>query len=119
LPVQVTGAGSILTMHFQTKPIRRPADTKETPAEVRGLFHLEMLRSGYYLARRGFISLSLPLVATDYDGFAAAFDGFLDEHRTLLSRELHCPGRSPPSSQDGYAAECSSGSTGVSCDFLK
>jgi glutamate-1-semialdehyde 2,1-aminomutase len=48
-----------------------------------------MLRSGYYLARRGFISLSLPLVTADYDGFAAAFEGFLDEHRTLLSRELH------------------------------
>jgi glutamate-1-semialdehyde 2,1-aminomutase len=89
LPVQVTGAGSILAMHFQTKPIRRPADAKETPAEVRGLFHLEMLRSGYYLARRGFISLSLPLVTADYDGFTAAFEGFLDEHRTLLSRELH------------------------------
>ena len=89
LPVQVTGAGSILAMHFKTKPIRRPADAKETPAEVRGLFHLEMLRSGYYLARRGFISLSLPLVTADYDGFAAAFEGFLDEHRTLLSRELH------------------------------
>jgi glutamate-1-semialdehyde 2,1-aminomutase len=89
LPVQVTGAGSILAMHFQTKPIRRPVDAKETPAEVRGLFHLEMLHSGYYLARRGFISLSLPLVTADYDGFAASFEGFLDEHRTLLSRELH------------------------------
>ena len=30
LPVQVTGAGSILAVHFQTKLIRRPADTKET-----------------------------------------------------------------------------------------
>jgi glutamate-1-semialdehyde 2,1-aminomutase len=87
LPVQVTG--SILAVHFQTKPIRRPADTKETPTEMRGLFHLEMLRSGYYLARRGFMSLSLPLAAADYEGFATAFDGFLDEHRTLLSRELH------------------------------
>jgi hypothetical protein len=35
------------------------------------------------------MSLSLPLAAADYEGFATAFDGFLDEHRTLLSRELH------------------------------
>jgi hypothetical protein len=47
-----------------------------------------MLRSGHYLARRGFISLSLPLAAADYEGFAAAFDSFLGEHRMLLSREL-------------------------------
>ena len=35
------------------------------------------------------MSLSLPLVTADYEGFAAAFDSFLGEHRTLLSRELH------------------------------
>ena len=29
----------------------------------------------------------LPLVSADYEGFAAAFDSFLGEHRTLLSRE--------------------------------
>ena len=86
--MQVTGVGSILAMHFQERPIRRPGDTKETPAELRALFHLEMLQAGYYLARRGFMSLSLALVEADYDGFEAAFEGFLDEHRTLLSRAL-------------------------------
>jgi glutamate-1-semialdehyde 2,1-aminomutase len=86
LPVQVTGVGSIMAVHFQDRPVRRPADTKETPAALRGLFHLEMLRSGYYLARRGFISLSLTLDDPDYDGFSAAFERFLEDHRTLLSR---------------------------------
>jgi glutamate-1-semialdehyde 2,1-aminomutase len=85
LPVQVTGTGSLMAVHFQDQPIRCPADTKATPAALRELFHLEMLRAGYYLARRGFMSLSLPLDDPDYDGFAAAFDNFLDEHRTLLS----------------------------------
>ena len=77
VPVQVTGVGSILCMHFQEAPIRQPDDTLQTPAAARALFHLEMLARGFYVARRGFIALSLPLSAADYDAFAAAFEDFL------------------------------------------
>ncbi|HEX5794932.1 MAG TPA: aminotransferase class III-fold pyridoxal phosphate-dependent enzyme [Geminicoccaceae bacterium] len=77
VPVQVTGVGSILCMHFQRQPIRQPDDTAHTPAAARALFHLEMLARGFYVARRGFIALSLPLVESDYDAFADAFDDFL------------------------------------------
>jgi glutamate-1-semialdehyde 2,1-aminomutase len=77
VPVQVTGVGSILCMHFQPQPIRQPADTVHTPAAARALFHLEMLARGFYVARRGFLALSLPLVEGDYDAFAAAFEDFL------------------------------------------
>ena len=78
VPVQVTGVGSILCMHFQHEPIRQPDDTLHTPPAARALFHLEMLARGYYVARRGFIALSLPLAEPDYDAFAAAFEDFLD-----------------------------------------
>jgi glutamate-1-semialdehyde 2,1-aminomutase len=64
-------------MHFQRQPIYQPDDTEHTPAAARALFHLEMLARGFYVARRGFIALSLPLTASDYDAFAAAFDDFL------------------------------------------
>jgi glutamate-1-semialdehyde 2,1-aminomutase len=77
VPVQVTGVGSILCMHFQRQPIRQPDDTLHTPAAARALFHLEMLARGFYVARRGFIALSLPLTGPDYDAFAAAFEDFL------------------------------------------
>jgi glutamate-1-semialdehyde 2,1-aminomutase len=77
VPVRVTGVGSILCMHFQRQPIREPDDTLHTPAAARALFHLEMLARGFYVARRGFIALSLPLTAPDYDAFAAAFEDFL------------------------------------------
>jgi len=77
VPVQTTGVGSILCMHFQRQPIHQPDDTEHTPAAARALFHLEMLARGFYVARRGFIALSLPLTASDYDAFAAAFDDFL------------------------------------------
>ena len=85
LPVQVLGIGSILCVHFQSQPIRRPADTKATPEPLRALFHLDMLSRGYYLARRGYMSLSLALTEDDYDGFCAAFDGFLDDHARLIA----------------------------------
>jgi glutamate-1-semialdehyde 2,1-aminomutase len=77
VPVRVTGIGSILCMHFQHEPIRQPDDTLHTPAAARALFHLEMLRRGFYVARRGFIALSLPLTEADYEAFAAAFEDFL------------------------------------------
>ena len=77
VPVQVTGVGSILCMHFQREAIRQPDDTLHTPPAARALFHLEMLARGFYVARRGFIALSLPLTGADYDAFAAAFEDFL------------------------------------------
>jgi len=77
VPVQVTGVGSILCMHFQSAPIHEPDDTAHTPAAARALFHLEMLARGFYVARRGFIALSLPLASSDYDAFADAFEDFL------------------------------------------
>ncbi len=77
VPVQVTGVGSILCMHFQDEAVRQPDDTEHTPAAARALFHLEMLARGFYVARRGFIALSLPLTEADCDAFAAAFEDFL------------------------------------------
>jgi glutamate-1-semialdehyde 2,1-aminomutase len=84
VPVQVTGVGSILCMHFQHEPIRQPDDTTRTPAAARALFHLEMLARGFYVARRGFLALSLPLTQGDYDAFADAFEDLLETYGPVL-----------------------------------
>jgi glutamate-1-semialdehyde 2,1-aminomutase len=69
---QVTGTGSLLNVHFQRSPIRTPRDI--VPAlDARSLFHLEMLHRGFYLSRRGFITLSIVLTPQDLDNFASAF----------------------------------------------
>ncbi|MDH3691085.1 MAG: aspartate aminotransferase family protein [Gammaproteobacteria bacterium] len=81
---QVTGVGSIMCIHFQDGPIRTPADTVEAHQDARALLHLTMLRSGYYLAARGFISLSLPLTDKHYDGFVGAFQEFLETSSAVL-----------------------------------
>ena len=85
VPFRATGCGSIIGLHWQAEPIRRPSDTEATRPAARALSHLEMIRRGFYFARRGFISLSLPLEAGDYDDFVDAFADFLDEHRAVLS----------------------------------
>ncbi|WP_137388686.1 aspartate aminotransferase family protein [Rhodoligotrophos defluvii] len=74
LPIQVTGVGTIMCVHFTDKEIRSPQDIPPVDPRLRALFHLEMLERGFYMARRGFISLSLPLTDADYDRFAEAFD---------------------------------------------
>jgi glutamate-1-semialdehyde 2,1-aminomutase len=86
LPVQVTGIGSIMTVHFQRQTIERPEDTEATPQALRALFHLDMLARGYYLARRSFISLSIMHGKPELDGFAGAFAEFLSTYRALLAR---------------------------------
>lgn len=82
VPFQATGLGSIICLHFQNSLLERPADAV-TPDALRTLFHFDMLDQGIYFGRRGFISLSLVLTATDYDQFVNAFDAFLARYGHL------------------------------------
>jgi glutamate-1-semialdehyde 2,1-aminomutase len=83
-PVQVAGIGSIMCVHFHDRPIRGPADAEPANPAARALFHLDMLERGFYLARRGFISLALPLTAADHDAFASAFEDFVATYGAVL-----------------------------------
>jgi glutamate-1-semialdehyde 2,1-aminomutase len=82
--VQVTGTGSIMSLHYQTAPIARPEDAEATPDAVRKLTHLELIERGYVTARRGFMSLSLALSDAEIDGFVSAFDDVLASHAGAL-----------------------------------
>jgi glutamate-1-semialdehyde 2,1-aminomutase len=84
VPLLATGVGSILAVHWQSTPILRPADSAATPLGARALFHLAMMERGYYLARRGFISLSLALAPADFDGFVAAADDYCGRYEGVL-----------------------------------
>ena len=88
--MQVTGIGSMLNFHFQRGTIRRAEDVWSTGEDavrldrLRTLFHLDMLAAGFYLSRRGFMSLSLPMTEREHAGLAAALDEFLTVRRSLL-----------------------------------
>ena len=81
--MQVTGVGSLLGIHFQSSPIRRPADIAPSP-EKRALVHLELMARGYYMARRSYMTLSVVLGSAEYDGFLAAMGSILDEYASVL-----------------------------------
>jgi glutamate-1-semialdehyde 2,1-aminomutase len=82
---QVMGYGSILTVHFQNSAIRQPKDTARTRPEARALFHMEMLERGFYMAARGYMSLSMALDDADLDGFCGAFDDVLERYGRLFA----------------------------------
>lgn len=90
VPFQATGVGSLLGLHFGDPPLRTgaPIDRGQVQRAVETLFHLDMLERGYYLARRGFIALSLPTSDADCEDFAAAVDDFFALRAPLVAAVL-------------------------------
>ncbi|CAK3992114.1 aminotransferase class III-fold pyridoxal phosphate-dependent enzyme [Lecanosticta acicola] len=87
--LKVTGRGSIMCFHFTCAPaeqIKCHKDLLDENSVLGGLLHLFLLERGYYIARRGFVSLSLVLSHGELDGFAKAIEAFVGEYRHLLSQ---------------------------------
>jgi glutamate-1-semialdehyde 2,1-aminomutase len=90
-PMQVTGIGSLLNVHFSEVPVRGPQDShphdpvrEQVMDAARKLYHLDMIAAGHYFARRGFIALSLPMRTSDVDRFVDATDEFLATRGPVL-----------------------------------
>ena len=84
MALQFTGLGSLMNLHATDAPIRRGADAAQADQRVRDLFFFHMLEHGVYVARRGFIVLSLPLDDSHISRFVAAFESFVRDHAPLL-----------------------------------
>jgi len=65
--LQFTGLGSLLSAHTAERPIRTPVDAAQGDANIKGLLFFDMLRRGVYMARRGFMALSLPIGDAEID----------------------------------------------------
>jgi glutamate-1-semialdehyde 2,1-aminomutase len=89
LPVQVTGLGSMMNVHFRGGQIRNSDDAAASSDTARGLFHIEMLERGFHCARRGMINLSLPMGKPEIDGLVTAFADFLDAHTRVIRSLPH------------------------------
>ncbi len=83
--VRWTGLGSLMAPHFVRGPVRRPADSAASDPRLRELLFLDMLERGFFLARRGMVALSLEVGAAELDGFAAAFEDWLDARARVLA----------------------------------
>jgi len=89
--MKVTGCGSIMCFHFITTPldaVRAPNDMKDKTSQLGvdlgDLLHLFLLKKRFYIARRGFVALSLALTSDDLEGFVAAVSEFVENYRKWI-----------------------------------
>ncbi|MET4576788.1 aspartate aminotransferase family protein [Ottowia thiooxydans] len=83
--LQFTGLGSLMNLHGVSSEILRCDDIPASEGIVKDLFFFHMLQHGFYVARRGFIVLSLPLTDSDLDRFCNAFEEFLKRYTKALA----------------------------------
>ncbi|KAK4966074.1 hypothetical protein LTR66_012056 [Elasticomyces elasticus] len=86
--LKVSGCQSIMVIHFTLTPeehITCPQDIADDDKALSDLLHLYLLEHGYYIARRGFIALSLAVTDTDLDGFVKTIQEFLTQHQSLVT----------------------------------
>ncbi len=82
--LQVTGMGSMMSFHCTTDPIRTPEDAAKGDQRLRELIFLDFVAAGIWIARRGMMTVSLPITAADCDRLCAVFEEFLIARRSLL-----------------------------------
>lgn len=83
--MKVSGCGSIMCFHFTATPaekMKQPPPDEDHP--LGDLLHLFLMEKGYYIARRGFVALSLALTDADLDGFVTTVEEFLEQQRPLV-----------------------------------
>lgn len=77
--MQFTGFGSMLNVHMTDAPLRSPTDAAKGDQQLRELFFFDMLNAGIWIARRGMITLSLPIGDSECDSLVHAVEGFIQE----------------------------------------
>ncbi len=87
MPIQFTGYGSLMAVHFSGKPIATPRDAADGHQGLKELFFFDMLERGIYFARRGMLILSLPNGAAECDRLVEAVEDFLATRAPLLRSE--------------------------------
>ena len=84
-PVQFTGIGSMIAVHFLRGPVRSPPEAAKGDQKLKELFFFDMLEKGIWIARRAFMALCLPLGEAEFDKLAHAVEEFLSSRRSLLA----------------------------------
>ena len=83
-PLQFTGRGSMLAVHTLRGPIASPEMAAKADPKLKELFFFDMLAQSIWLARRGMMTLSLPVGDAECDALVAAVGEFLSARHSLL-----------------------------------
>ena len=84
--LQMTGRSSLMGLHATARDIRFVDDVATSSDAVKELVFLDLLERGYYMARRGFIALSLMVTDRDLDGFVGAIEAIVADRADVLPR---------------------------------
>jgi glutamate-1-semialdehyde 2,1-aminomutase len=82
--MQFTGDGSLMNLHAGTHSIKSVDDFADAENALKDLFFFYMLEQRFYVARRGFIVLTMPLTDDDIERFVDAVRSFIVEHANLI-----------------------------------
>jgi len=74
VPLSVTGAGSLMNIHGTAGPVRSIGDLRGADDRWKELLFFAALDAGFYIARRGFIALSIEVTDGDVDAFVSFVD---------------------------------------------
>ncbi len=83
-PMQFTGIGSMLAVHTMRGTVHSPSDAARDDAKLKELFFFDLLERGIWLARRGMMTVSLPIREAECDTLVAAVGDFLSTRSSLL-----------------------------------
>jgi len=84
-PMQVTGVGSLLTLHPLAGTISGIEDASKADMRLKRLIYFHLLDKGIYVAERGFMALALTLADADFDALESALQSFIEANKTLLN----------------------------------
>lgn len=82
--LQATGQGSLMNIHAVRHPVQDPDDLAGSDDRIKELVFLDLLERGFYLARRGFIALSLAIDDAVMEHFLAALQDVVTQRRHQL-----------------------------------
>jgi glutamate-1-semialdehyde 2,1-aminomutase len=82
--MQFTGIGSMMAVHMMRGPITSPGVAVSADPKLKELFFFDMLAHGIWLARRGMMTVSLPIGDAECDMLVAAVEEFISVRRSLL-----------------------------------
>ena len=85
VPMQFTGLGSLMQLQPLAGPIRSADDLAVADDRLKALVFFDLLARGVFVARRGFMALSLPFDESACEYFLAAFTEVVEARASLLS----------------------------------
>jgi glutamate-1-semialdehyde 2,1-aminomutase len=80
LPMTATGTQSLMTVHGTAGPVHSATDLADADDRWKELFFFHLLAAGIYIARRGFIALSIEVTIADIEHVLSAVDDFCRKH---------------------------------------